>query len=1108
MKYTLRGASGVAIAAGLAAFAMPAWAQQALEVVQTAGPQEGAAAPAGQVEQTPAAIAPAPLAPAERIVVTGSLVGGESEDAPSPVEVFDMEALQEQGAPTAAEFLRSLSIASEAAGEADSQIAGASAGLATVNLRGLGANRTMVLLNGRRFASSDTADINTLPMMAIGRVDVLKDGASVTYGAGAVGGVINYVTRKNFEGFEVNVEKRIYDGSDGEESIEALWGLDGDSSNVMVAASYGKRHELGQADRDFSTLPYAQQPAGWTTVATNPSVYRNSLYQQIHDYSQASCEAIGGELSGNLNPAISSFIANDCAVPLAPYFNLIDEEIYTRGYFEYNADFSDTMEFHAELAYAKTENPNIKTGASIPNGGKRAQEGIRSFQNLGWGLYRIPYSQATYSAAGVATGSTFLNPFAVDFYNRNPTSSTAALGTGIGAGAAAARTDLYTQYGYQWRPLMFGGHPLYEGNHRQEKQQRERFGGSLSLSGEFTEEGLIGRFLPAGTTFDYSATYNQYTNEATRPDWIVSRLQNALAGYGGPNCNAVDRVATDYTSATRFDQTVGIQSDTAPGTNGCEYFNPFSSSFAYSFVNGAANPEFNAGNPNAIRSGLTQSSYQNSAALLDWITHDRVLETANTALTFDATFTGELPWFELPGGTINWALGSQWRQTEERTLPLGDEDEVAIGQLECPWGNPGLATTAPSQQECNGDLGPFFGSGLGPLRATKFDQQTISFFGEVQIPVLDNLNFQLALRHEDFGTADGTIYKVAGKYDILPELSLRASYSTNFAAPPQDLDPSRVEQGGVYTGSLFRTIPTTVRTVSGITPEDDTALNLGVIYAPEVFGGDLRVSADFWEISVLGEIGTTPTTQALQGIFGTASPAASRAANCTSRYISLATFEGGVCNATTTAAQLLSLDQYTLNTGGYVTNGVDYAVDYRIPVGPGDLFTRLAATQVLVYKIKGYDIPGVLDNYLPSFDGLGSANLGRGGTIMPDWRGNLTVGYNLDAHRFVLRANYIAGFEDDLGNTTPTGIVNGVVTYPTYGMSGDSYADLDFNYIFEAPFDDGLQLRFSVLNLTDEDPMEAQHTNAGGPSDTRTGYYPGYGNPRGRTFELGVTKSF
>jgi len=384
----------------------------------------------------------------------------------------------------------------------------------------------------------------------------------------------------------------------------------------------------------------------------------------------------------------------------------------------------------------------------------------------------------------------------------------------------------------------------------------------------------------------------------------------------------------------------------------------------------------------------------------------------------------------------------------------------------------------------------------------------------VQIPVLDNLNFQLALRHEDFGTADGTIYKVAGKYDILPELSLRGSYSTNFAAPPQDLDPSRVEQGGVYTGSLFRTIPTTVRTVSGITPEDDAALNLGVIYAPEVFGGDLRLSADFWEISVIGEIGTTPTTQALQGIFNTASPSASAVANCGSRFIGLATFEGGSCvQGSTTAAQLLSLDQYTLNTGGYVTNGVDYAVDYRIPVGPGDLFARLAATQVLVYKIKGYDIPGVLDNYLPSFDGLGSANLGRGGTIMPDWRGNFTLGYNLDAHRFVLRANYIAGFEDDLGRTTPTGrIDNGdgtfTLTYPTYGTSAESYTDVDFNYIFEAPFDDGLQLRFSVLNLTDEDPMEAQHTNAGGPSDTRTGYYPGYGNPRGRTFELGVTKTF
>src|SRR5690606_11786873 len=106
-----------------------------------------------------------------------------------------------------------------------------------------------------RFASSDGgagADINTLPMMAVGRIDVLKDGASVTYGAGAVGGVINYITRKDVDGFEVSASKKYFADSDGEDSIEVLWGAQTDTGNLLLGGSYGKRHALSSADRSFS----------------------------------------------------------------------------------------------------------------------------------------------------------------------------------------------------------------------------------------------------------------------------------------------------------------------------------------------------------------------------------------------------------------------------------------------------------------------------------------------------------------------------------------------------------------------------------------------------------------------------------------------------------------------------------------------------------------------------------------------------------------------------------------------------------------------------------------------------------------------------------------
>jgi iron complex outermembrane receptor protein len=1111
MKFTLRGASSAALIIGVMGSA--AWAQEAptapteSETVQAAPQDEPPA-----VEQTvPEAGQTADLS--DRIVVTGSLVAGASEDAPLPVEVYSLEDMTQQGAPTASEFLRSLSISSEAQGEADSQIAGAAAGFANVNLRGLGASRTLVLLNGKRFASTDGgagADINTLPMMAVGRIDVLKDGASVTYGAGAVGGVVNYITRKDFDGFEISASKKMFDGSKGEDDISALWGVTGDSSNLMIAASYGKRHPLGQVKRDFATLDYQDQPAGWGLFNNNPSNYYNAgaAFANIRDYTTSSCNAVGGQIASSLNSALNTSgtggapasNAGDCAIWLAPYFNLIDEEIYTRGYIEYNSDLNDSSEFHFELAYAKTDNPNIEVGSSLPSGGNRALDTART---SAIGLFQVPYSQTTYNTAGVATGAAYINPFAAEFYNR-------AVASGL-VSPSTVRGALLTSN--QWRPLMAGGNPLF-GGHRVESQERERWGGSMGLKGEFTDDGLLGlgRFLPEGTTFEYAATYSKYINTSSRPDWLVSRLQNALRGYGGPSCNAVDRVATNYTSSATFDASVGIQSDTAPGTNGCEYFNPFASSFATSFINGAANPAYGG------------AGYENSIALLDWLTHDRRFETTNEALTIDAVYTGIVPGIELPGGEIGWALGSQWRQTESRGLPLGTEEEIQTAGLDCPWGDQGLPATFPGQGACIAQSGPYFGSGIGRQFPFMIDRQTMSYFGELQIPVLDNLNFQVAARREEFGDITGNIWKVAGKYDILPELSFRASYSTNFQAPPEDIGILGTQPGSVYVGSLLRAVPTLVTTVPGITPEDDTGSNIGVIWAPEVGGGQLRASVDFWEFTVLGEIANTNLTTVLSNVFGTTAPNNATAANCAAKFINLVNFVTGSCTAGVTAGQIESIEQYTLNTGGFITNGLDYNIDYSHDLGPGEILAALSATQTTIYKVKGFGIPGVVDEYQPSFDGLGWANLTRAGTIMPEWRGNASLRYTFDnetlggTHSFGLRMNYISGFEDE---STPVRVgagPDGVVDpandpapddiYATYGMAASDYTDFDFTYLYNSSIIPDLQLRLSVLNLTDEDPMAAQNTNAGGASATRTGYYPGYGNPRGRQIEIGVTKKF
>ena len=145
----------------------------------------------------------------EEVVVTGSFIRGTPEDAALPVDVISQEDIEKQGSPSTLELIKNLSVSSGVLGDTnqfDTRAQG-SEGSGSINLRGLGAARTLVLMNGRRMAPNPFAagvvDTNTLPQAAIGRVEILKDGAAAIYGSDAIGGVVNFITRTNFEGLEV-----------------------------------------------------------------------------------------------------------------------------------------------------------------------------------------------------------------------------------------------------------------------------------------------------------------------------------------------------------------------------------------------------------------------------------------------------------------------------------------------------------------------------------------------------------------------------------------------------------------------------------------------------------------------------------------------------------------------------------------------------------------------------------------------------------------------------------------------------------------------------------------------------------------------------------------
>ena len=200
----------------------------------------------------------------DRIEVTGSRIRQVDIETSQPVLMISREEIENQGFSTVADILQNVSAAgSPAFSRASPLTANAEAGGSYIDLRNLGATRTLVLVNGKRLGISTAGyqDISTIPSSVVERIEVLKDGASSIYGSDAMAGVINIITRKNFDGAEVNAYFGQYDDGDGTiQSYDFVTGFSGDRGSVTIGAEYHKEDEVWAKDRFFSADSYPGYP--------------------------------------------------------------------------------------------------------------------------------------------------------------------------------------------------------------------------------------------------------------------------------------------------------------------------------------------------------------------------------------------------------------------------------------------------------------------------------------------------------------------------------------------------------------------------------------------------------------------------------------------------------------------------------------------------------------------------------------------------------------------------------------------------------------------------------------------------------------------------------
>ncbi len=360
----------------------------------------------------PAARAQTPDAPAQRVEITGSSIKRIQGETSLPVQVMTREDIARSGVSTVEQLLKSIT-ASATLGSTSVANTGAGGGqgggnsVSLLSLRGLGSARTLVLINGRRSApagGSSAVDIASIPVSAIDRIEVLKDGASAIYGSDAVAGVVNFILRRDFSGTELSATLGTPTRSGGgkEGKLSVFSGFGNDTYGVTLGASYQKIKPIFGSDRSFARNLNVDNQLDKTSSTAFPAnirlpngQLRSANYPDCGPYSIVS----------PLTPGL-------CRYDNAPYISLQPDSELLTGSFGGHYTFSPAAEAYVEgsLSHNKTLNTTqhvLINGAALPAG----HPYITSLTNLINTKYAtLPAAQLTQLRGLIGSAWAFLPP--------------------------------------------------------------------------------------------------------------------------------------------------------------------------------------------------------------------------------------------------------------------------------------------------------------------------------------------------------------------------------------------------------------------------------------------------------------------------------------------------------------------------------------------------------------------------------------------------------------------------------------------------------------------------------------------------------------------------
>ena len=919
----------------------------------------------------------------DQVTVTGSRIKRVEIEQALPITSITKQEIDAQGITSAEQLLMYLNIASNGsdnlasnAGIVQDTLRGDN-GVSGANLRGQGSDATLVLLNGRRVATHGlkgrAVDLNSIPFAAIERVEVLRDGASAIYGTDAIGGVINFITKRDYQGAQVTGFVDVTEEGGGNVYRSSLLfghgDLDKDGWNAFGTVSVKRNTILRGDDRDFSN---SFQPERGLSPDT-----RGTPFATVFSLGTSGVGATSMLKGGVFEPGNATRLTavNIYNLPGAEGCEAAGPNMGPYAYRSWNSLSSKYACAWDYPAAAVIQQP-VDSVDFIGRATFRIGEQHEAYVELTGSKVKVAKTfEPNQISSSTSTAATSLGPTTWYPLNANTKATYDLVYNALAAYFGAGQLNYGAPIAYRWRCMACGSRQI------ETTTDSYRFVAGIG--------GMLGDW-----------TYDVGLSRA-------SSKSESILGTG-----------FHYTDALKAALGSGL-------------INPF------------------------LAPGQAQSAEAMAALDAASAAGVKLYGGESIVTELDASVSGELGFFQLPGGSIAMAAGIDLRREEYKFD--GDQRTDKRAVFNAPFDD---------------------ANALGDV-----SRDIKAAYVEFNLPVFKNFDLNLAGRYDDYsGFGSTTNPKVSFRYKPFESLLFRGAYSTGFKVPNfnqlyngisevqytgQDLaDPATCPSGKANPSVPGCEIIRPIELFGGnpgLAPEESTQKSFGLVYSPM---DRFNIALDWWEIERTNTI---------------------RAA---ARDVLITYYDEFEANWIRDASgEVVAIDRRYINSGGSITRGVELDANFNGELAGGRWNINLNGSYLNLFKTKALETLPYSDNLIGKYV--------RYYNLPIRWKHTLSFNWTREAWSHTFTQIHRDGYYDEPAASFPSYIPDG------WNPRVEGYTTYNYNVTWTGI--DRLKLGFGIKNLFNQDPPFTAHQNdfAAG-----AGWEPRIADPRGRAYTLLVEYDF